>query len=202
MNVPRSAAGCEFEMSSRSPESIASTKPSPSTLSEARCEITLWPGSTRSWMFGCVARSWISEPPGCSMNVDPLKKPARRLGDLARAAEERHQVALAASGGVEDRAEAIGDGFGTGEFLRGLVHLRLRDEPVRQSVESGGRLGRPPPAPRGLPSSRAATASSPPTPQASAPTPHTSWSPLAYGYLLLRRTGVRPVPRKPLCVKF
>jgi hypothetical protein len=44
----------------------ASTKPSPSVLSEARKVRTLSAPPTRSWILGLIARSLNSEPPGGS----------------------------------------------------------------------------------------------------------------------------------------
>ncbi len=57
---------------------MASTKPRPRMLRLARKAMTLLPGRTRSCSPGNSDRSWISEPPGCSMKFCPSNLPARR----------------------------------------------------------------------------------------------------------------------------
>ena len=45
------------------------------------------------------------------------------LDDLAGAAEDRRQVALAAAGRIEDRPEAVRNRFGAGEFFYGCLEI-------------------------------------------------------------------------------
>ena len=77
---------------------IASTNPSPSTLTDARCAVTfVCAGIVSSWSDGGMARSWMRDPPGCSRNTDAIEEARSLLHDLTGAAEDRHQMALAAA---------------------------------------------------------------------------------------------------------
>jgi len=94
--------------------------------------------------------------------AEAVEEPGTALHDLAAAAERGRDVALAASGGVEDRADAIGNRLGSGELggcgqevaLVVFDHRRVRrvhqivllcaelfSEPVRQDVESRRGVG-------------------------------------------------------------
>ncbi len=65
-------------MRTNSLSGIASTKPSPSMLSEVRNVRTLSESKTCSWMAGSIARSLINEPPGWSVKLPALSTcPAR-----------------------------------------------------------------------------------------------------------------------------
>src|SRR5207247_627446 len=77
MNCPRMPAGWLFVIATRVLLSMDSTKPSPRVLSDVRKVRTLFPPRTRSWNAGSMARSLISDPPGWSTKLNPLKLPAR-----------------------------------------------------------------------------------------------------------------------------
>jgi hypothetical protein len=138
MNVPRSADGCEFEQIAgidRLDEAVAEHAQRGALRDHVVAgEHALLDARMRGAIRDQRAAGMIDERRS-------VEQAGAALGDLTRSAEDRHHVTLAASRRVEDRAEAIGDRLGAGEFLRGLVHQRLRHESVRQSVESRGRLG-------------------------------------------------------------
>ena len=78
MSSPRIDDGWWLAMASSVPLWIASTNPSPSKLREERNVVTLvCAGDVSSWSDGGIARSWMRDPPGCSRNTAPSKKPAR-----------------------------------------------------------------------------------------------------------------------------
>ena len=58
-------------------------------LRQARKAMTLLPGRTRSCSRGNSDRSWISDPPGCSVKVRAVEVAGAPLHDLARAADDR-----------------------------------------------------------------------------------------------------------------
>ena len=111
MSCPRIDDGCAFAIASSVLLLIASTKPSPRTLRLPRSAVDVGVRRQRRapGVDVGIARSWISDPPGCSMNDRAIEEAGALLHDLAGAAEDRRQMALAAAGGIEDRPEAVGD---------------------------------------------------------------------------------------------
>ena len=120
MSSPRIDAGwLARDVLQRGCCAIASTNPSPSTLTEAaeRHDVGARRNAVSSWSDGGIARSWMRDPPGCSKNVAPSKKPARfsviwleppRIGVRWHSPQP---VALKIG------PSAVRDGFGTGEFF-------------------------------------------------------------------------------------